>query len=109
MLIPQMEIPGEVPPGYILRHPVTEKVEVYKLVLSAVMVSYIYLLRTVSQNLKVRCRVLVHGGWLWGGVGMNVVLYECEELVYYIIYITVSCMQGLIYQLRIIEALRHFF
>lgn len=28
MLIPQMEIPGEVPPGYILRHPTTEKVEV---------------------------------------------------------------------------------
>lgn len=42
MLIPQMEIPGEVPPGYILRHPVTEKVEVYKLVMSAVMVSYMY-------------------------------------------------------------------
>lgn len=63
MLIPQMEIPGEVPPGYILRHPVTEKVEVYKLVMSAVMVSYISLLR-------VRCRVLVHGGWLWGGGGI---------------------------------------
>lgn len=68
MLIPQMEIPGEVPPGYILRHPVTEKVEVYKLVMSAVMVSYISLLHTVSQNLQVRCRVLVGG---WGGGVFN--------------------------------------
>lgn len=35
------------------------------------MVSYISLLHTVSQNLQVRCRVLVLGGW-WrlGGGGV---------------------------------------
>lgn len=40
MLIPQMEIPGEVPPGYILRHPTTEKVEVNKLVMCGSLLLY---------------------------------------------------------------------